>query len=131
SDCRSLATKNQSIEQAIEALEENANKLEANLDLVVYPVLTLPPEITSKIFLQCLPTHGRVEPSPSRAPLLLTQVCHHWRQVTHSTCGLWSSLYISPTFQIDAAPWAVVARDDSACALLQTWFPRAKASPLS
>ncbi|KAJ7029790.1 hypothetical protein C8F04DRAFT_887620, partial [Mycena alexandri] len=58
----------------------------------------LPTEITSSIFLQCLPIQERVEPPPSRAPLLLTQVCHHWRQVALVTCRLWSSLYILPPF---------------------------------
>ncbi|KAJ6537995.1 hypothetical protein B0H19DRAFT_877467, partial [Mycena capillaripes] len=55
----------------------------------VYPVLTLPFDITSRIFLHCLPSHGRVAPSPSKAPLLLAQICHHWREVALSTCGLW------------------------------------------
>ncbi|KAJ7101954.1 hypothetical protein C8R44DRAFT_746984 [Mycena epipterygia] len=54
----------------LKRLEEEESALEASLALVVYPVLTLPAEITSWIFVNCLPTHGRVIPSPSTAPLL-------------------------------------------------------------
>ncbi|KAJ7652524.1 hypothetical protein DFH06DRAFT_907741, partial [Mycena polygramma] len=49
----------------------------------------LPFDITSRIFLHCLPSHGRVSASPSRAPLLLAQICRHWREAALSTCGLW------------------------------------------
>ncbi|KAJ7667265.1 hypothetical protein B0H17DRAFT_836591, partial [Mycena rosella] len=55
----------------------------------VYPVLTLPPEIVSQIFVNCLPIHGRVRPSPTTAPLTLTQICHHWREIALSTSALW------------------------------------------
>ncbi|KAJ7909106.1 hypothetical protein B0H13DRAFT_1452762, partial [Mycena leptocephala] len=73
-------------------LEKQQGELEASLSLVIYPVLTLPIDITSRIFLHCLPTHGRVVPSPSTAPLVLAQICRHWRQVALSTCRLWNSI---------------------------------------
>ncbi|KAJ7108306.1 hypothetical protein C8R44DRAFT_531522, partial [Mycena epipterygia] len=55
----------------------------------VYPALTLPNEITSQIFVACLPEDGRVTPSPHTAPLLLAQICRHWRNIATSTCELW------------------------------------------
>ncbi|KAJ6496257.1 hypothetical protein C8R45DRAFT_823327, partial [Mycena sanguinolenta] len=106
-------------------LEETQRKLEANLSRVVYPVSTLPPDITSYIFLHCLPTHGRVTPSPAAAPLLLAQICRHWRQIALSTCRLWSSLYIDPG---DGTKRIV---EDRVRMLLETWFSRAKGTPLS
>ncbi|KAJ7236192.1 hypothetical protein C8J57DRAFT_1194449, partial [Mycena rebaudengoi] len=99
----------------IDALKEEAAELEAGLS----PVLMLPVEITSSIFLLCLPSHGRVVPSPSRAPLLLAQICSQWREVALSTRELWSSLY----------PYS--QRDQALRALTQTWFSRAKAAPIS
>ncbi|KAF8152014.1 hypothetical protein K438DRAFT_1433339, partial [Mycena galopus ATCC 62051] len=55
----------------------------------VYPVLTLPNEVISMIFVHCLPAHGRVRPSPRRAPLLLAQICTLWREIALSTGQLW------------------------------------------
>ncbi|KAJ7254928.1 hypothetical protein C8J57DRAFT_1657151 [Mycena rebaudengoi] len=116
-------------EKYLDALEEEEAELEAGLALVTYPVLTLPIEITSRIFLHCLPSHGRVSPSPSRAPLVLAQICHHWREVALSTGELWSSLYPSISFGLALA--IPSARDHALRSLIQTWFSRAKATPLS
>ncbi|KAJ7162389.1 hypothetical protein C8R46DRAFT_1353334 [Mycena filopes] len=117
----------------IAALEEQADELEENLALVIYPVLTLPTEITSAIFVHCLPPHGRVEPSTSRAPLLLTRICHDWREIALETCALWTSVYISPALDIEGLLSQAVrlGRDNRTSGLLQTWLARAKASPLS
>ncbi|KAJ7208333.1 hypothetical protein GGX14DRAFT_319385, partial [Mycena pura] len=73
----------------ISALEEKRRAILECLNDVVYPILTLPPEITSRIFVHCLPHHGRVRPSPRSAPLVLTQVCGQWRAVALSTGELW------------------------------------------
>ncbi|KAJ7855416.1 hypothetical protein B0H13DRAFT_1641933, partial [Mycena leptocephala] len=73
----------------LEKREREVEEPQERLAHVEYPVLTLPPEITSRIFLECLPGHGRVIPSPDAAPLLLSQICRHWRDVALSTCGLW------------------------------------------
>ncbi|KAJ7236159.1 hypothetical protein C8J57DRAFT_1728313 [Mycena rebaudengoi] len=114
----------------LDELEEEEAELEAGLSLVIYPVLTLPVEITSRIFIHCLPSHGCVLPSPSTAPLVLAQICHHWREVALSTRELWSSLY--PDISFRAMPWELGApRDHALRALIQTWFSRAKGSPLS
>ncbi|KAJ7460614.1 hypothetical protein FB451DRAFT_1269684 [Mycena latifolia] len=56
--------------------------------------LTLPSEITSEIFLHCLPDTEFVEPDPSSAPLLLCYICREWRQIALATARLWGSLYL-------------------------------------
>ncbi|KAJ7236229.1 hypothetical protein C8J57DRAFT_138333, partial [Mycena rebaudengoi] len=114
-------------EKHIDALKKEEAELQAGLALVTYPVLTLPVEITSSIFLHCLSSHGRVIPSSLRAPLLLAQICHRWREVALSTGQLWSSLY--PSYSLIKAQ----AKHDwhPLCALMQTWFCRAKVAPLS
>ncbi|KAJ7179774.1 hypothetical protein C8R46DRAFT_987605 [Mycena filopes] len=123
-------------EKSIAALEEEADEIEDDLSSIVYPILSLPTEITSTIFVHCLPPHGRVEPSPSRAPLLLAQICHEWREIALATSRLWSSIYIYHAPDFGATFYAPdfgvrVARNEHTSALLQTWLPRAKASPLS
>ncbi|KAJ7210122.1 hypothetical protein GGX14DRAFT_626469 [Mycena pura] len=54
-------------------LEQEGRALEDSLSRVIYPVLTLPNEITARIFVYCLPSHGE-KPSPQKALLLLAQV---------------------------------------------------------
>ncbi|KAJ6571008.1 hypothetical protein DFH09DRAFT_889879, partial [Mycena vulgaris] len=77
-----------------DALENQQRKVESALSRLVHPVLTLPTEITSRIFVQCLPPHGRVHPSPSAGPLILAQIYRQWRDVALSSCQLWGSIYI-------------------------------------
>ncbi|KAJ7729790.1 hypothetical protein B0H16DRAFT_1893796 [Mycena metata] len=96
-----------------------------SLSLVAYPVLTLPPEIVSLIFVQCLPVHGRVRPSPGAAPLLLAQICSDWREIALTTCQLWSSVYISSGVLHSGKS------SERALCLLQLWVSRAKEHTLS
>ncbi|KAJ7726619.1 hypothetical protein B0H16DRAFT_1471284 [Mycena metata] len=102
----------------LEQLEDMERGVKAALAAVKYPVLTLPNEITSRIFVGCLPNDGHVLPSPSAAPLLLAQICRHWRQVALSTCELWSSFHLPGS-------------GDGSAFLLETWSTRAKGYLLS
>ncbi|KAK6983985.1 hypothetical protein R3P38DRAFT_3232793 [Favolaschia claudopus] len=99
------------------ALEEDEENLETRLSDVVYPVSKLPFEVTSSIFIECLPDDEHVTPTASTAPLLLTHVCRQWRDIALSTGALWCSLRIDPN---------TVTPN-----LLETWFSRAKERPLS
>ncbi|KAJ7060100.1 hypothetical protein C8F01DRAFT_989049 [Mycena amicta] len=58
---------------------------------LVYPILTLPHDITSRIFIACLPAHGRVRMSSEAVPLKLSWVCRHWREIALATPELWAS----------------------------------------
>ncbi|KAJ7433068.1 hypothetical protein B0H11DRAFT_1662082, partial [Mycena galericulata] len=76
----------------IRELEDIRKVVQQGLDRVVYPVLTLPPEITSEIFRQCLPPLEGPHTSllnVKQAPLLLLQVCATWRSLAMSTPCLW------------------------------------------
>ncbi|KAF7293066.1 Short-chain dehydrogenase/reductase family protein [Mycena indigotica] len=75
-------------------LEQEVDDIQWELEEYKYPVLTLPKEIISRIF-----THFR---SARRAPLLgrysplvLAQICHHWREIALNTRTLWSSFIIT------------------------------------
>ncbi|KAF8205403.1 hypothetical protein K438DRAFT_1819056 [Mycena galopus ATCC 62051] len=62
-----------------------------------WPVLTLPQEITSEIFMHCLPQCSGwtcSTPNPFYAPMLLLHVCRAWRSIAASTRGLWANLYL-------------------------------------
>ncbi|KAJ7435659.1 hypothetical protein B0H11DRAFT_1886824 [Mycena galericulata] len=106
---------------SLAALEEKRHKLEMELAEVVYPVLTLPSEITSRIFVECLPAHGRVRPAPHTAPLSLTQTCRQWREIAIASCMLWRSVNLC----LDGRS------SDSALPRLRQWFARTKGQPLS
>ncbi|KAJ7619825.1 hypothetical protein DFH06DRAFT_914573, partial [Mycena polygramma] len=105
------------------AKQYSSPELENQMKLakVAYPVLTLPAEIVSCIFVACLPHHGPVRPSPSSAPLLLAQICQYWREITLSSCELWSSVDLFFRGQ---------SNGDRYGPLLKTWLARAKGRPL-
>lgn len=105
----------------IATLEAKRRVVAENLALVVYPVLTLPAEITSRIFVECLPPHGRVRPSLRQAPLSISQVCRHWREVALSIGELWSSLDML----------FGVKQDDQETDLVETWLSRSSGHTLS
>ncbi|KAJ7724873.1 hypothetical protein B0H16DRAFT_1384676 [Mycena metata] len=94
--------------------------LQTQLDSIVYPVLTLPVEITSKIFVECLP-HKREKGvvNPREAPLLLMQVCRAWRNTAISTLALWSTFDVVRPNRPDLTQLALV------------WFERAAMRPRS
>lgn len=62
---------------------------------VIAPIECLPPELLSEIFLACLPGFMPSRMYSHYAPLLLGQVCQHWRDVAKNTPALWSSISIN------------------------------------
>ncbi|KAJ6504582.1 hypothetical protein C8R47DRAFT_151596 [Mycena vitilis] len=74
------------------------NRLQAELDSLTesltFPILSLPVEITSQIFVHCLPDSAR-DVSPLDAPLVLGRVCSVWRNIALSTPQLWTSWSLS------------------------------------
>lgn len=60
--------------QRMEELKEDHKSVQAQLDALYYPVLSLPVEIISEIFTHCLPV-GNATISLSTAPLVLLGIC--------------------------------------------------------
>ncbi|KAJ7157218.1 hypothetical protein C8R46DRAFT_909202, partial [Mycena filopes] len=110
-------------------LQRARGPIKKQLDRIVYPVLSLPPEITSEIFLECLPPHPLFAPfgesglTNSVAPLLLLQVCKTWRKIALSTPRLWDSLHL---FHSAGFP-----RTSTMAKVITDWFGRARSSPLT
>ncbi|KAJ7684287.1 hypothetical protein DFH06DRAFT_1027112 [Mycena polygramma] len=98
------------IDTQIRLLCEERDRIQKKLDDIVYPVLTLPNEITSDIFLQCLlDDTTAVRPSNATAPLLLGMIRRQWRSIALSTHRLWASLdltsYFSQKFHDSLSMW--------------------------
>ncbi|KAJ7178174.1 hypothetical protein C8R46DRAFT_988315 [Mycena filopes] len=76
-------------------LETEQDLLQDRLDAYTYPVLTLPPEVVSEIFLHFLPVYPkRVPDTGLSSPVVLTQICRLWREIALSTPRLWRTFKI-------------------------------------
>ncbi|KAJ7127899.1 hypothetical protein C8R44DRAFT_851161 [Mycena epipterygia] len=77
----------------VRCLKDEQQSIQNTLDSIVYPILTIPAELTTEIFVHCLPD-GPSDPSPSVAPMLLGTICRQWREIAWNTPALWDSLTI-------------------------------------
>ncbi|KAJ6589100.1 hypothetical protein B0H19DRAFT_1102905 [Mycena capillaripes] len=82
---------------------------------------TLPFDITSQIFVYCLPPEDDALPWRTDAPLLLAGICRDWRDIALATHELWNTMHLNlrPRSILKVAP------------LLVFWIPRAGNLPLS
>ncbi|KAJ7639316.1 hypothetical protein FB45DRAFT_1055455 [Roridomyces roridus] len=98
-------------------------QLQQQLDSITYHVLSLPPEIVSKIFILCLPTWSRPLDSIDlkHAPLLVSHICSQWRRIALSTPALWK----------DSLDICMCLRRKQATNITETWVARAQSCPLS
>ncbi|KAJ7280806.1 hypothetical protein C8J57DRAFT_1124314, partial [Mycena rebaudengoi] len=116
-DARILA-----LEEALGAAKLERQDLQTRLDAYKYPVLTLPTDITSEIFVHFLPPYPEHPPPTGPAsPEFLAHICQAWREIALSTPRLWRAIELrlpttSPTRALD---------------LLRTWVSRSKYCPLS
>jgi hypothetical protein len=86
------------------------------------PVRRCPPELLSEIFLYCLPNSRERKPRRvDNAPLLLGQICSHWRRVAISTARLWTSMSFGDLLRVLT----------SEANLAKVWLARAGQYPLS
>ncbi|KAJ7628882.1 hypothetical protein FB45DRAFT_919432 [Roridomyces roridus] len=111
-----LRTRIAQLNALIASLDTERRQLEAQSDAIVYPVLSLPPELTSLIFIHCLPSTSLPRPSPLEPPLLVAQICRQWRAIAVGTPELWSSVALSDSHSPD---------------LLDVWLSRSAQCPLN
>ncbi|KAJ7719430.1 hypothetical protein DFH07DRAFT_859319 [Mycena maculata] len=109
------------IESQIRALRSRHDLTKKRLESYKYPVLTLPSEIVSEIFVHFLPVYPLCPPQEGLlSPTLLTHICQKWREIALGTPALWR---------------AISLRDDIALEqqihLLETWLSRSGCCPLS
>ncbi|KAJ7479766.1 hypothetical protein FB451DRAFT_1086331, partial [Mycena latifolia] len=108
----------QELTALIDALTAERQHLQTELDSIVYPVLTLPFEITSHIFLHSIAQNK--QPSQYTPPLLLTQICRQWRAIALATPNLWRSIIICRK-----------QGDIHSETLLHMWLQRSASLPIS
>ncbi|KAJ6465010.1 hypothetical protein C8R45DRAFT_910937, partial [Mycena sanguinolenta] len=101
---------------------EEHNEAEPLLDVS----LSLPTEIMTCVFIDCLPSDGNVRPSTGCAPLLLMWVCQRWKDIALSTRQSWSSLNI----ECITRRRGYLFRPGT-LAGLEIWFSRAHTLPIS
>ncbi|KAJ6454450.1 hypothetical protein C8R47DRAFT_1029980 [Mycena vitilis] len=111
------------LKSSIKLLKDEQNFYRERLATYTYPVLTLPYEVVSKIFVQFLPVYPT--PPPIRgilSPNVLAQICQQWRDIALTEPLLWRSIYLS-------------IRKDSGIPqklqVLETWLDRSGSCPLS
>ncbi|KAJ7051559.1 hypothetical protein C8F01DRAFT_1066719, partial [Mycena amicta] len=102
------------LERQLTELCAHKTQLEAELQAIVYPILTIPAEITAEIL-----CHAAADSSIKRI-LALTSVCALWRSVALSTPRLWNASY-----------HAARSRHRDPVNLLQLWLSRSGNLPLS
>ncbi|KAJ6458393.1 hypothetical protein C8R47DRAFT_1059723 [Mycena vitilis] len=95
-------------------------KLKTFLETYIYPVLTLPTEITSEVFLQTLDPED-TSPSSPTSPLFLGHICRAWREIALTTPPLWASITVSS---------ADAAANERRLRLLELWLARSAQCPL-
>ncbi|KAJ7161140.1 hypothetical protein C8R46DRAFT_1106595 [Mycena filopes] len=127
----SLDSETTSLRARMHKLLAEREAIQEGLDAIVYPVLTLPVEITSQIFcwVPVLPTRRR---SDSWIPLheyfVLGQICRLWRQIALSTPELWNTVDLRRTGGLHRRSSGL---DRQPPFRLQTFLSRAASRPLS
>ncbi|KAJ6539723.1 hypothetical protein B0H19DRAFT_1382339 [Mycena capillaripes] len=106
--------------QILDDMQSRLRILQIQLVSITHPVLSLPPEITSEIFIHCLPAEREWDVvNTEEAPLLLTHICKAWRDIAISTPALWT------TFEVVDAPCLSHFSE-----IADTWIKRARECPL-
>ncbi|KAJ7906196.1 hypothetical protein B0H13DRAFT_2662920 [Mycena leptocephala] len=104
------------------SLKNERESAQARLDAYAYPVLTLPNEIVSEIFICFLPDYPLCPPVLGLlSPNLLTHICRLWRQIALTTPALWRAIslyYLHCDFE-------------SHIHMLRSWLDRSGNCPLS
>ncbi|KAJ6472308.1 hypothetical protein C8R47DRAFT_1324690 [Mycena vitilis] len=82
------------LERSLSALRTERAFVQERLDSYIYPVLTLPTDLVSEIFINCLPAYPLCSylMSSQLPPTLLSHICHDWREVALATPRLWRAM---------------------------------------
>ncbi|KAJ7231271.1 hypothetical protein B0H12DRAFT_210543 [Mycena haematopus] len=113
-----ILTLRQRLRHSIQVLEAEKSRTQEQLNSYTYPVLTLPNEIMSEIFVHFLPSYPSPPPLAGlRSPTALTHICRRWRAIAITTPALWRAI-----------SWPRHCDDERQ--LLQ-WLRRSQSLPLS
>ncbi|KAJ7487343.1 hypothetical protein B0H11DRAFT_2015275 [Mycena galericulata] len=111
------------LERALDALRNQKQIVLDRLAAYKYPVLTLPSEIVSKIFLHSLPPYPLCPPATGIcSPTNLTHICRKWRAIALATPALWRAIPL----RYDGENIG-----DKQVDMLQSWLSKSGALPLA
>ncbi|KAJ6578044.1 hypothetical protein B0H19DRAFT_574230 [Mycena capillaripes] len=109
------------LEHSLSELRAEKSLAQERLDFYKYPVLTLPNEVVSEIFIQFLPAYPHFPPLTGMfSPTLLTHICRRWREIALGTPALWKAIG-----SYDHAKPQMISH------LFNTWLGRSRSCPLS
>ncbi|KAJ7661929.1 hypothetical protein DFH06DRAFT_1471587 [Mycena polygramma] len=110
------------LEWSLSVLRAKKTLVEQRLDSYRYPVLTLPNEIASEIFIQFLPLYPTSPPlAGPRSPVSLTQICRQWREIALATPALWRAItFFDRNITLERR-----------CHMANMWLDRSGCCPLS
>ncbi|KAJ7487321.1 hypothetical protein B0H11DRAFT_1956558 [Mycena galericulata] len=109
------------LKQSIRGLRSQQKRIRKRLHSYTYPVLALPNEILSEIFLHFIPAYPRCAPREGRrSPLLLAHVCRDWRETALATPTLWRAI-----------PLGGYNSSQDHIRFLESWLSRSGDLPLS
>ncbi|KAJ6492708.1 hypothetical protein C8R47DRAFT_1119552 [Mycena vitilis] len=92
------------------------------LDSYKYPVLTLPTELVSEIFIHSLPLYPLCPPLLGfNSPTILLQICRQWREIALTTPALWRAIQLSDPHIAFKHQWRIA----------DAWLVRSGCCPLS
>ncbi|KAJ7328802.1 hypothetical protein DFH08DRAFT_883256 [Mycena albidolilacea] len=102
--------------EVLRQLEQRKRASQRQINALRDPLARLPLELSSEIFVQCLPQYGyHASPDARTAPMLFLQVCNAWNDIALSTPKLWTVICLPfPSAQI-----------------LDVWLQRARNFPSS
>jgi hypothetical protein len=84
------------LESSLQSLKENRELVQSRLNAYTYPVLTLPNEVVSEIFVHVLPVYPKCPPPIGHlSPNLLCQICQKWRSIALTTPAIWRAISLS------------------------------------
>ncbi|KAJ7615456.1 hypothetical protein FB45DRAFT_1064375 [Roridomyces roridus] len=108
------------LESQMALLRRDRKIVQDELAAIVYPILTLPDDVTSGIFLQYADDY----PTQICSPMVLASICTQWREVALATNGLWTR-FSAGHFYVRSSQKLVHFPD-----LLRMWLSRSGALPL-
>ncbi|KAJ7653700.1 hypothetical protein DFH06DRAFT_1299249 [Mycena polygramma] len=92
------------------------------LDSYKYPVLTLPTELVSEIFIHSLPLYPLCPPLLGfNSPTILSHICRQWREIALATPALWRAIRLSDPHIAFEHQWRIA----------DAWLVRSVCCPLS
>ncbi|KAJ7184020.1 hypothetical protein B0H12DRAFT_1332425 [Mycena haematopus] len=110
------------LERSLSALRTEHVLVQGRLNAYKYPLLTLPDELTSEIFIHFLPIYPDPPPFTGMAsPTSLTHICRHWREVALAT---WRAIEVVNAFD-------GIIRCEQRRRIRDVWIRRSGTCPLS